>query len=68
MRAAELDDAIGEVERCLHVAAEASSRLDARVGLSLLYMLLIPAFVPSTLAAYSGAIAVNCGVGGFDNR
>jgi len=34
-------------------AAEASSKLDARVGLSLLYMLLIPAFVPSTLAAYS---------------
>ena len=32
---------------------EASSKLDARVGLSLLYMLMIPAFVPSTLAAYS---------------
>lgn len=31
----------------------ASSQLDARVGLSLLYMLLIPAFVPSTLSAYS---------------
>ena len=34
-------------------AAEASSRLDARVGLSLLYLLVIPAFVPSTLAAYA---------------
>ena len=30
-----------------------SSRLDSKVGLSLLYMLLIPAFLPSTLAAYS---------------
>ncbi len=34
-------------------ASEASSTLDARVGISLLYMLLIPAIVPSTLAAYS---------------
>jgi ABC-type Na+ efflux pump permease subunit len=34
-------------------AVAASSKLDARVGLSLLYMLLIPAIVPSTLAAYS---------------
>lgn len=34
-------------------ASAAGSRLDARVGLSLLYMLLIPAIVPSTLAAYS---------------
>lgn len=34
-------------------AVEASSRLDSRVGLSLLYLLLIPAFVPSTLSAYS---------------
>lgn len=34
-------------------AVVASSRIDARVGLSLLYMLLIPATVPSTLAAYS---------------
>jgi ABC-2 type transport system permease protein len=31
----------------------ASSRLDTRIGLSMLYMLLIPAFVPSALAAYS---------------
>lgn len=30
-----------------------SSKLDARVGISLLYMLLIPALIPSTLAAYS---------------
>ena len=34
-------------------APEASSKLDARVGISLLYLLLIPAIVPSTLAAYS---------------
>jgi ABC-2 type transport system permease protein len=34
-------------------ASASSSRLDARVGLSLLYMLLIPAIVPSTLSAYS---------------
>jgi len=34
-------------------AAASSSKLDARIGLSLLYMLLIPAIVPSTLAAYS---------------
>jgi ABC-type Na+ efflux pump permease subunit len=31
----------------------ASSKLDARIGLSLLYLLLIPAFLPSTLSAYS---------------
>ena len=30
-----------------------SSRLDTRIGLSLLYMLLIPAIVPSALSAYS---------------
>jgi ABC-2 type transport system permease protein len=34
-------------------AAEASSKLDSRVGLSLLYLLLIPAIVPSMVAAYS---------------
>ena len=34
-------------------ASASSSKLDAKVGLSLLYMLLIPAFLPSTLAAYS---------------
>ncbi len=34
-------------------ASEASSRLNARVGLSLLYLLVVPAFIPSTLAAYS---------------
>ena len=34
-------------------ASEASSKLDARVGISLLYMLLIPAIVPSGLSAYS---------------
>jgi ABC-2 type transport system permease protein len=41
------------VQLLITPAAEASSKLDARVGLSLLYLLLIPAFVPSTLAAYS---------------
>ncbi len=30
-----------------------SSRLDARIGISLLYMLLIPAFLPSVMSAYS---------------
>jgi ABC-2 type transport system permease protein len=34
-------------------AALPSSKLDARVGLSLLYLLLIPAIVPSTVSAYS---------------
>jgi ABC-2 type transport system permease protein len=34
-------------------AVVASSKLDDKVGLALLYMLLIPAFVPSTLSAYS---------------
>jgi ABC-2 type transport system permease protein len=34
-------------------AAASSSKLDARVGLSLLYLLLIPATVPTTLAAHS---------------
>jgi ABC-2 type transport system permease protein len=34
-------------------AAEAGSKLDSRVGISLLYMLLIPAIVPSTVSAYS---------------
>jgi ABC-type Na+ efflux pump permease subunit len=34
-------------------ASAASSKLDARVGISLLYLLLIPAIVPSTLSAYS---------------
>ncbi len=34
-------------------AAEASSKLDSRVGLSLLYLLLIPAIVPSMVSAYS---------------
>jgi len=34
-------------------AVAASSKLDARVGISLLYLLLIPAIVPSTLSAYS---------------
>ena len=34
-------------------AVAAGSKLDARVGLALLYMLLIPAVVPSSLAAYS---------------
>ncbi|MGO9753919.1 MAG: hypothetical protein ACLP22_21030 [Solirubrobacteraceae bacterium] len=40
------------VQLLIAPAAEPSSKLDARVGLSLLYLLLIPAFVPSTLAAY----------------
>ena len=34
-------------------ASVSSSKLDTRIGLSLLYMLLIPAIVPSALAAYS---------------
>ena len=34
-------------------AAVTSAKLNTRIGLSLLYMLVIPAFVPSTLAAYS---------------
>ncbi len=34
-------------------AAAASAALDRRIGLSLLYMLIIPAIVPATLAAYS---------------
>jgi ABC-type Na+ efflux pump permease subunit len=34
-------------------ASASSAKLDARIGLSLLYMLLIPAIVPSALAAYS---------------
>ena len=34
-------------------AVAANSHLDARIGISLLYLLLIPAIVPSTLSAYS---------------
>jgi ABC-type Na+ efflux pump permease subunit len=34
-------------------ATVATSKLDTRIGISLLYMLLIPAIVPSTMAAYS---------------
>jgi ABC-2 type transport system permease protein len=34
-------------------AVAASSKLTARIGISLTYMLVIPALVPSTLAAYS---------------
>ena len=34
-------------------AVGASSKLDARIGISLLYMMLIPAIVPSTVSAYS---------------
>jgi ABC-type Na+ efflux pump permease subunit len=34
-------------------AAASSSKLDTRIGLALLYMLLIPAFLPSALAGYS---------------
>ena len=34
-------------------ASAASAALDKRIGLSLLYMLIIPAVVPATLAAYS---------------
>jgi ABC-2 type transport system permease protein len=34
-------------------AAASSARLDAKIGLSLLYMLMIPAMVPSVLAGYS---------------
>jgi ABC-type transport system involved in multi-copper enzyme maturation permease subunit len=36
----------------VHVAA-ASARFDARIGLSLLYMLIEPAIIPSVLSAYS---------------
>lgn len=34
-------------------AVAASSKIDTRIGISLLYLLLIPATVPSTLSAYS---------------
>jgi ABC-type Na+ efflux pump permease subunit len=34
-------------------ATASSSKLDTRVGISLLYLLLIPAIVPSTVSAYS---------------
>jgi len=34
-------------------AVATSSKLDARIGISLLYMMLIPAIVPSTVSAYS---------------
>ena len=34
-------------------ASISSSRLDARIGISLIYMLVIPAVVPSVLASYS---------------
>jgi ABC-type Na+ efflux pump permease subunit len=34
-------------------AAAAGSKLNTRIGISLLYLLLIPAIVPSTLSAYS---------------
>ena len=45
--------AVPTVQLLVVPAAEASSKLDARVGLSLLYLLLIPAIVPSTVSAYS---------------
>jgi ABC-2 type transport system permease protein len=34
-------------------AVYSSSKLDARIGISLLYMLIIPALIPSALSAYS---------------
>jgi ABC-type transport system involved in multi-copper enzyme maturation permease subunit len=34
-------------------ASQSSAKLDTRIGLALLYMLIIPTIVPSTLAAYS---------------
>jgi ABC-type Na+ efflux pump permease subunit len=34
-------------------ASVATSKLDTRIGISLLYMLLVPAIVPSTMSAYS---------------
>src|SRR5271156_6194681 len=34
-------------------ASFSSAKLDTRIGLSLLYMLVIPAIVPAALAAYS---------------
>ncbi len=34
-------------------AAASSTKIDTRIGVSLLYMLLIPAIVPSTVSAYS---------------
>ena len=41
------------VELFLIKVSVSSSKFDARIGLSLLYMLIIPAIVPSALAAYS---------------
>jgi len=44
---------IPAVELLLINVSVTSSRFDARIGLLLLYMLIIPAIVPSVLAAYS---------------
>jgi len=41
------------VEVLAYKATESSSILDSRIGLALLYMLLIPAVLPSALASYS---------------
>ena len=45
--------AVPTVQLLAAPAAASSSKLDARVGVSLLYLLLIPAIVPSAVAAYS---------------
>jgi ABC-2 type transport system permease protein len=45
--------AVPTIQLFIAPAATAGSKLDTRVGLSLLYMLLIPAIVPSTVSAYS---------------
>jgi ABC-2 type transport system permease protein len=41
------------VELLVIKVSASSSKFDTRIGLALLYMLIIPAIVPSTLAAYS---------------
>ena len=41
------------IELLIIKASVSSAKLDTRIGLSLLYMLVIPAIVPSALAAYS---------------
>jgi ABC-2 type transport system permease protein len=41
------------VELLVIKVSATSSKFDTRIGLALLYMLIIPAIVPSTLAAYS---------------
>jgi ABC-type Na+ efflux pump permease subunit len=45
--------AVPTIQLLIAPAGVSGSKLDTRVGLSLLYLLLIPAIVPSTLSAYS---------------